>query len=488
MKPLLSSLIRPSTALITVVMVMAGGQAYADPTPKVEEFRLNLSANEIESANVSQTRALAGQAYMFGLPGFLHYRQSTEIKRNRGYLAPNEEPFGGWVLLRELTNPKTDNTLPNVDTLYGANYVRLDKQGPVVLSIPKVEDRYYSVAIMDAYFNNIEIVGTKGTKGEKSDILILPPNWKGAVPSGFTKVVKSPTVDIAMVQRIYTANPADVPAVHKIQDQIVVAPLSKWKSKDSKFDRISTPEFDSKELVRDTSDPLRYFQYVNAHVTRNPPSTQYAALMGAFQGVGIGPGATLPTDPALRQALIDGAKDGQAIINATVSAGPYKNGWRVPDPKVGVPGPDYRSAAVFQITQISSLPPTEAMYFFGFRDGAGNLLNGKNNYSLTYPAGQTPPVEKNGFWSLTMYKASDNLLVDNPINRYIMRPTTDDLKFNADGSLTIYIANKQPAGTPLGNWLPAPPDGFLMALRTYLPAPAIQNGSWFPPAVIQSNP
>jgi hypothetical protein len=210
--------------------------------------------------------------------------------------------------------------------------------------------------------------------------------------------------------------------------------------------------------------------------------------MAAFKNIGIGPGATLPTDPLLQQALINGARDGQAIINATVSAGPYKNGWRVPDPKVGIAGPDYSSAAVFQITQISSLPPNEAMYFFDFRDGAGNLLNGKNNYSLTFPAGQLPPVEKSGFWSLTMYKASDNLLVDNPINRYIIRPTTDGLKFNADGSLTIYIASKQPTGTPLGNWLPAPPDGFLMALRTYLPTAAIQNGSWFPPAVIQINP
>jgi hypothetical protein len=469
-------------------MVLAGGQACAERIPKVEEFRINLSTNEIKSATISQTRALAAQAYLFGLPGFLHYRQSTEIKRNRSYLAPNEEPFGGWVLLRELTNPKTDNTLPNVDTLYGANYVRLDKQGPVVLSIPKVEDRYYSVAIMDAYFNNIEIVGTKGTKGEKSDILILPPNWKGAVPSGFTKVVKSPTVDVAMVQRIFTANAADISTVHQIQDQIVVAPFFKWRSKDPHFDRISTPEFDSKDLVRDTSDALSYFQFVNTHVTRNPPSAQYAALIAAFKEIGIGPGATLPTDPALRQALIDGAKDGQAIINATVSTGPYQNGWRVPDPKVGVPGPDYRSAAVFQITQISSLPPTEAMYFFGFQDSAGNLLNGKNNYSLTIPAGQKPPVEKNGFWSLTMYKASDNLLVDNTINRYVIRPNIDGLELNADGSLTIYIASKQPTGTPLSNWLPAPPNGFLIALRTYLPAPDIQNGSWFPPAIIQSTP
>jgi hypothetical protein len=299
-----------------------------------------------------------------------------------------------------------------------------------------------------------------------------------------------PTPGITLLQRIYTANAADVPEVRKLQDKIRLAPLANWKDKDAKFPRIATPEFDLKEgeVVRETRDPIKFFEYINNHTTRNPPPEHYRAMVEAFKEVGIGPNATLPTDPKLRQALIDGAKDAQAIINATVSVGPYKNGWRIPDPKVGIQGPYALAQAVFQITQIGSFPPDEAIYFFGFRDGDGELLNGEHVYTLTFPAGQIPPVDPRGFWSLTMYKASDNLLVKNEINRYIMRPTTEGLTKNTDGSLTIYIAAEKPANAPMGNWLPSPKDGFLMALRTYLPTKAIQDGSWFPPAVTKTQP
>ena len=82
-----------------------------------------------------------------------------------------------------------------------------------------------------------------------------------------------------------------------------------------------------------------------------------------------------------------------------------------------------------------------------------------------------------------MYKSSDNLLVPNAINRYVIRPSTPGLQPNADGSLTITMAAQKPLQAPEGNWLPAPPAGFLVALRAYLPKEAIMDGTWFPPAI-----
>jgi hypothetical protein len=87
-----------------------------------------------------------------------------------------------------------------------------------------------------------------------------------------------------------------------------------------------------------------------------------------------------------------------------------------------------------------------------------------------------------GFWSVTMYKASDTLLVANDIDRYVIRPSTPGLTMNPDGSLTIRISHAKPGGS-LGNWLPAPRDGFLVVLRAYLPQQAIADGSWSPPAI-----
>ena len=111
-------------------------------------------------------------------------------------------------------------------------------------------------------------------------------------------------------------------------------------------------------------------------------------------------------------------------------------------------------------------------------------LTGANDYTLTFPAGQLPPV--GAFWSLILYDATTFWLVANPIDRYEIASHTGDLSYNADGSLTIAVTNTQPAD-PTVNWLPSPTDGFRLILRTYLPAPSILDGTWVPPTLVQSS-
>ena len=71
------------------------------------------------------------------------------------------------------------------------------------------------------------------------------------------------------------------------------------------------------------------------------------------------------------------------------------------------------------------------------------LDGSQHDYTLTFPAGDLPPV--NAFWSVTMYDGTTQLLIDNPINRYLINsPMLPDLKKNPDGSLTIYIQHESP--------------------------------------------
>ena len=82
-----------------------------------------------------------------------------------------------------------------------------------------------------------------------------------------------------------------------------------------------------------------------------------------------------------------------------------------------------------------------------------------------------------------MYDATTRFLVDNPINRYALNSANPDLVRNADGSLDIYIQREAPAGHE-SNWLPAPAGGLYLALRVYLPTPAVLDGTWKPPALV----
>lgn len=67
------------------------------------------------------------------------------------------------------------------------------------------------------------------------------------------------------------------------------------------------------------------------------------------------------------------------------------------------------------------------------------------------------------FWWLTMYRASNNLLVVNDLDRYVIRPASG-LTLNSDGSLTLHLSHERPEGVPEGNWLPAQDEGFIVAL------------------------
>ena len=133
--------------------------------------------------------------------------------------------------------------------------------------------------------------------------------------------------------------------------------------------------------------------------------------------------------------------------------------------------------------------PEEATYPITRSDSESNALDGSEHaYTLTFAAGQFPPV--NAFWSITMYDSKAQLLVENPIGRYLINsPMLPSLKNNPDGSLTIYIQNKSPGADRQSNWLPAPNGPIYLVMRLYWPrttAPSILPpgaGSWKPPGV-----
>jgi len=129
----------------------------------------------------------------------------------------------------------------------------------------------------------------------------------------------------------------------------------------------------------------------------------------------------------------------------------------------------------------------EALYPILDKDSDGQPLDGsKHNYTLHFAKGQLPPV--NAFWSLTMYNLPGQLLVKNPINRYLINsPMLPHLKTDADGGLTIYIEADSPGKDKESNWLPAPKAPFMLTMRYYWPKPELLNDEWKSPPVQRVN-
>lgn len=124
----------------------------------------------------------------------------------------------------------------------------------------------------------------------------------------------------------------------------------------------------------------------------------------------------------------------------------------------------------------------------------GMLDTSKHNYTFTFVKGEMPPV--NAFWSVTMYYGKSQLMVENPINRYLVNTAmTSDMKEKEDGSVTIYVQKDSPGKDKESNWLPAPNETAYMVMRLYWPKPATEKlsvlpvgkGTWKPPGVVKSN-
>ena len=174
-------------------------------------------------------------------------------------------------------------------------------------------------------------------------------------------------------------------------------------------------------------------------------------------------------------------KDGEEkVVAAIANSGKDINGWRVG----GLGGDrayyhgDWLKRAAVAKAGIYANDPVEAMYPLTRTDATGETLDGsKHNYTLTFPAGQFPPV--NAFWSVTMYDGKTQLLIQNPINRYLINsPMVPNMKKNADGSLTLYIQKDSPGADKESNWLPAPNGPIYLVMRLYWP----KDGSALNPA------
>lgn len=99
---------------------------------------------------------------------------------------------------------------------------------------------------------------------------------------------------------------------------------------------------------------------------------------------------------------------------------------------------------------------------------------------LRFAKDEIPPVSV--FWNLSMYDDKE-FFIENDFKRYSIGSTTDGLKTEADGSITIFIQHDNPGKAKRSNWLPAPAGGFNLTVRLYGSESPILDGSYRLPAV-----
>jgi len=358
--------------------------------------------------------------------------------------------------------------------------------------VPEVEkDRYYAVQLEDGNTFNYGYIGSRATGNEAGDYMVVGPNWKGETPSGIKKVFRSSTQFSLAGYRTQLFGPDDIDNVKKVQAGYEVQPLSAYLGKPAPTPapKIDFPKID-KDLMKSN-----FFEYLDFALQFAPPGEDEKDIRAKLAQIGVGAGKTfnfneLPLGHRLEIGL--GMKEGDRKVDDYLVSYPKDiNGWKLASwfgdraffngnwllRAAGAKGGIYGNDAV------------EATYPLTRVDGDGQTLDGgKANYTLTFAKGEYPPV--NAFWSVTMYEGKTQLLIENPINRYLINsPMLPNLKKNDDGSLTLYIQKDSPGADKDSNWLPAPDGPIYLVMRLYWPkteAPSVLppgEGSWAPPGI-----
>ena len=429
---------------------------------------------------------LATDAYIYGYP-LVTMEMTRRVMTNVAAVQGTRGPMGQIIKLRQYPDATfRDVTAPNADTLYTTSFLDVGTE-PWVLSVPDMKDRYFLLPMLDGWTTVFQVPGKRTTGTGPQTYAITGPGWTGTLPAG-VKQIKSPTSIVWLLGRIYcTGTPEDYAAVHALQDQFKLVPLSAYGKPYTPPEGKVDPSVDMKAAVREQvnrMDAVSYFTLLAELMKKNPPYAADAPALARFAKIGLVPGkdfdaSKLRADFASRipQIAFDRIMI-QFKINPAVKD---INGWGFTT-RTGIYGTDYLMRALITAIGLGANRPQDAIYPTSMKDAEGSAYQGSNKYVMRFAKGQTPPAE--GFWSLTMYD-ENYFFVANPLNRYSIS-ARQNLKANADGSIDLYIQKDSPGADKESNWLPAPAGKFILMLRMYWPEetpPSIIDGTWTIPPV-----
>eukprot|EP00978_Attheya_sp_CCMP212_P006655 scaffold15448_cov43-Attheya_sp.AAC.1 len=247
----------------------------------------------------------------------------------------------------------------------------------------------------------------------------------------------------------------------------------------------------------DSSD---FFKKLSELMVDNPPTLSDKDTVDQLAAIGVKPGNYDPalngstlvaTGVSLARAFLDNKKNNPSDL-------PPPDGWAMNFDDIGDYGNNYTLRAVVAMTGLGANLPEDAVYANSSADLNGNDYKSANKYVLHFDKDELPPVNHAAFWSITMYTAG-GYLVPTSTGRCKLgnKDPAPGMKYNADGSLDIYIQANDPSDDPSevndpsedksSNWLPAPTDGthFALTARLYWPDPlSVLQGDWHMPGVL----
>jgi hypothetical protein len=411
----------------------------------------------------------------------LHFLQVKEAVRAGPLI---EAPANRLAMFTDYVDPDERSVAcPNQDVVYGIGALALDVS-PIVIQVPDFGDRFWVYQVVDLRTDSFVQLGKMyGTT--PGFYLLVGPGWQGDIPKGISRVFHCSTkTGLAAPRVAMDDTPEDKRAIQAVLPGIMMYPLAEYDGTVKTKDWANLPKAPPPPATAEETRwvfPEKFFDELPLVFADAPPlpgeEARYAQVTALL--------AQAKSNPAIKQAMIEGAKDAdEKLVKPLFQLRNYGQqlpyNWSTISNESAF-GTDYFTRTAVAKSNILVNSPNETKYFYQDLDAGGGRLNSANRYTVTFAKDQTPPVR--GFWSLSIYD-EHHFFIKNPINRFSVGTKNKDLKLGSDGSLTIYVQADAPTDpVQRANWLPAPSGDFSLYVRAYWPKADIMEGSWTPPAV-----
>jgi len=426
--------------------------------------------------------ALGYQSYILGA---VYARSQLLMEKDTHPKSALNAPLNKFDVYPGLATPASAiDFTPNNDTVYALAWLDL-RQGPVLMTIPEVPSRYWTVQATDWALNTLDYVGAR-MKSKAGIYAYVPPGWDGALPEGVTRI-ESTTYGVFLQARMVVQ-----PEVAS-DIAVVVAQLKTFQLEPMNQEAVY-PQADAESPVPNPKlnnpvwQSLDFFTLLNRAWRFGGVREQDREVAKLARSLGIGAGLTFDAEKlteAQRRGLERAVKAGfNRLIAHGQENGELRNGWRYAT-NLGRYGDNHLLASAVGMIGYGGNLAEEAIYLPAFTDQMGEPLTGERRYRIHFAADQLPPVD--AFWSVTLYSIPENQLKENPINRYAFGDRTPGLKKNDDGSLTIHVQKEEPDGEAAYNWLPTGEGPFWAIMRMYMPTAKALTGGYAPPYIERLN-
>ena len=391
-------------------------------------------------------------------------------------------------------------TTPNNDTLYSSAWLDLS-DGPVLVRVPRIAGRYWSLQFLDAFTHNAAVVGSRNAAEGDLTLWVALASDPSQPPEGM-RVLRLPTPDIWMLVRIEVRDNTDAKTVHPLQDALQVRALNAPPEFNDPSQPQSAAGLAAAQRERERpapkpaqglpTDPANYLAVVNHALARNGVPATEQSLLQRWRALGLG--------GDLKSAEVKVAAQGWSAhferLGRDLRSDGFEHhrvqGWRYPKDTIGLYNGDYVLRAAVALGGLAALPVEEALYLGTDQDAQGQPLDPSAVYRVRIPP---TGVDARAFWSITMYQWEPDgrsFFSNNPIGRYAIGDRTEGLIKNPDGSIDLTISRTEPSEPAARtNWLPAPPAGqnrMRLSLRAYLPGAALVAGKQPLPVITRVGP